>query len=170
MTQTNNTAVAVEVPVSETKRGPVEGVYRLVSDVKNPKPDKRAKNQWNAQAIIPKGLRLRSNGYGRLSKVNSNFEEVSNSVHINEETGLYGLLVANMKPEAEVFGGPVVGTVLTEARVDCIDASEALAMLVEMGKVSVEDVKAAVEMVTVLQGPEDNAPDFKAFQTKHGLV
>jgi hypothetical protein len=163
----NNTAAPV-APETETreKRGPAAGVYRLARDVKNPKPDRRAKLQWNAQEVIPKGLRLLSDGYGRLEKVRGGtFEAVTNAVYITDETGLYGLLVANMVPDEET-----VGKILTLARVDCIDAAEVLAMLVEAGKLSVEDVKGAVEMVSIVQGPEGIAPDFKAFEKKHGLV
>ena len=148
-----------------------KGYYRLTADVTNPRPDGRRTRHRDSQAVWPKGLLVKVKppveGY-RVGTV-----EFADGGYVfygggggksNAEQRAGDDIVRNLEPAPDTLGIVI--------RESVGDAGGLLAHLIESGKITLADVKAASAAVEAMPDGSAGADrdEYGAMRKRHGLA
>lgn len=153
------------------------GIYRLTQDVVNPHVDRRQKYDWRAREVLEKGAEFKVSQYtpGRefaeITEISLVGEYSSHTVFARQASpGLYEALVPHLVLVKETLGSVLAFHDITGVSVNKMPLCRLLADLLDMNKITIEDVKAAIQRNKDRWDKDDDQGTASgAFQEKYGI-
>lgn len=148
-----------------------DGVYRLVEDVKNPKPDKRCRGQFDAAPVWKTGLTIVVRSFKdqehRVPELRAFGPELTGSMNCHEDAD-YGNqgwrdIVTKLIPARPCLRNHFLG--LKEVHgVTNFEPVDLLCLLLDKGTVKMDDLIQAAKVVNEFEESE-----YETFRARHGF-